>query len=277
MAKNIWDEANYRTKIDFILDRNIREYDISKANISVLRDANILSEEEYQYLYQAPKLERATYVGKMQGRDSHVAEVLKEGIRHAREIFIKSNKIEPHEILFIRNDAITVLNKEARNLKITDRVSFRLDGAYTSFYSTKIDYNTLDFLYFYDRFSREEVLNIKGLGEKGAILHADYMMDFLKELFYTAQIQGVEAATKLLSAFLVRYTNRSLPVGFYREFMPGGDHAHKFRLIKQFSMVDSLFADDMLDSDKKFIDISYNHKLLLAFSRIFLTLQFAKR
>ena len=277
MAKNIWDEVNYRTNIDFILDRNIREYDISKANISVLRDANVLSEEEYQWLYRAPKIERATYVGKMQGRDTHVTEVLKEGIRHAREVFIKSNNIHPHEILFIRNDAITVINREPTNLIISDRVSFRLDGAYTSFYSTKIDYNTLDFLYFYDRFSTQEYLNVKGLGDRGTVLHNDFMLDFLKELFCTAQIMGVEEALKLLSTFTYNYANRSLPIGYYREMMPGGDNGHKYRLIKQFSMVDSIFADYMMDRDLPLVDISYNHRLLLAFSKIFLTLQFAKR
>ena len=42
---HLWDKDRYSAKIEFIIDNFIREYDITKANISVLRDANVLSEE----------------------------------------------------------------------------------------------------------------------------------------------------------------------------------------------------------------------------------------
>ena len=88
----IWDKVLYRANIQYLIDTPIYEYDLSKANINVLRDKNAISEDLYQYLYQAPKLERNIMMGKMRAKNPHLTEILKEGIEEARKFFITKNE-----------------------------------------------------------------------------------------------------------------------------------------------------------------------------------------
>ena len=98
---HLWDKDRYSAKIEFIIDNFIREYDITKANISVLRDANVLSEEQYMYFMSAPKMEREVAIGKMQGSNTKITEILKSGIKNAKRVFMESNGIQDSEILYI--------------------------------------------------------------------------------------------------------------------------------------------------------------------------------
>ena len=264
---NLWEKTSYKSPIQFLVDTNVREYDISKANINVLRDANVVSEEQYQYYYQCPKDERSVAIGKMQGFDSRVTDILKEGIANARRVFIESNKINDSEILAIRNDAITIIgNRPIVNLDVTSRVHFRMVGSYTSFYHV----NTIDLFYLYDRISNTELLDVKGLGDFGAMLHKDYMLDFLSLLFYTAQINGIKDAIYLLQTVYQNYINKSLSIEYYRELNP----LSKYKLSPEFSMYSSLYMDYATERDKKILDIGFNENILRYFNRIYASIYF---
>lgn len=264
---SLWKESSYKSNIPYILDAVISEYDISKANISVLRDAGVLSEESYSYFLTCPKLEREIAIGKLQGRDSSVTQILKDGISNARKVFMESNNIDDRDILSIRNDAITVINKKPKNLSITDRVKFRLSGEYCSYYKI---FN-IELFYLYDRIRNIEVLDNKGLGEQSTELHRNFMLNFLNELFYSVQIEGLKTAINLLQTVYMNYVNRKMEVGFYREFNSNS----YYRLNKEFSSVSSLFLEEASEYDKRFIDISYNESVLRELNR-YLSTEFFK-
>ena len=266
---NLWTKSSYRSEVQFLIDREIHEYDITKANISILRDANILSEEQYLYFLNAPKSERTVAIGKMQGRDSGITDVLKTGIANARKIFLESNNIPDSNILAIRNDAITYVGRPAMVTTITDKVQFRNVGTYSSFYHI----NTVDYLYLYDIVSGTECLDIKGLGEESVELHKNFMLEFFSELFYSAQIEGVKSAILLLQLFYSNYVNKLLDVGYYREL----NSQSMFKLDKSFSMVNSIFSDNLINSEKKYIDISFNENILRFLNRIYASIYFGKR
>ena len=263
---NLWSKPNYRSNIQFLIDIPIREYDISKANINVLRDANILSEEQYQYFLQCPKLEREIAIGKMQGSNPEVTLALKNGIENARKIFIESNSINPSDILSIRNDAITVIGDRIMKTDITDRVKFRISGDYRSFYRI----NRMHLFYNFDLISKTEVLDIKGLGDIGVALHKQYMLEFLAELFYTAQIEGIEMAIKLLSTVYTQYINKELSINYYRELNEGS----RFKLDSSMSEFSSWHLDYASEYHKKFIDISYNEQIFRELNRIYASIYF---
>lgn len=272
---SLWKKSSYRANINFIIGSQIREYDISKANINVLRDANILSEEQYQYLLTCPKLQRQITIGNMQGENTNISKVLKDGITNARKIFMESNNIQDNDILAIRNDAITIIgNKPITKLAITDRVSFRLDGIYTSYYCISPDRaNTVDLYYYYNPIERVENLNIKGLGDTGIGLHKIHMIDFISELLYTTQIEGVRNSIPILQNFHNNYSNLNVPIEYYREFNPGS----RFRLKQYFSSYSTLYMDYATEYDKRFIDISYNEKVLRSFNKIFSSIYFGNK
>ena len=96
---NLWEKSNYNANIGYLIDIPIQEYDISKANINILRDANILTEDQYMYFLQCPKLEREIAIGKMQGKDPSISIALKEGITNARKLFMEINNLRQDGII----------------------------------------------------------------------------------------------------------------------------------------------------------------------------------
>lgn len=270
----IWDKVLYRANIQYLIDTPIYEYDLSKANINVLRDKNAISEDLYQYLYQAPKLERNIMMGKMRAKNPHLTEILKEGIEEARKFFITKNEFLDSDILSIRNDAITTIGREAKFQAVSERVVFRLAATYTSFYATpNMLFNNIgmgvDFFYFYDPVTKKEVLDTKGLGEAD-IYHKEYMLDFVSELCYTIQMNGVQMAINLLNNVHRKYINRDMKLGYYRELNAGS----MFRLNPSFSIVTPLYTDLVTESDKDLLDISYNENILRFFNRILASIYF---
>lgn len=263
----LWEKSNYQSNIHYLIDIPIQEYDISKANINVLRDKCILSEEQYQYFLRCPKLEREIAIGKMQGADPSISLALKDGITSARQIFIETNNIKDQDILSIRNDAIMVIGDKLIKTDITDRVKFRLTGNYRSFYKI----NRLYMYYNFDLISKTEILDIKGLGEKGIALHKYHMLEFLSELFYTAQIDGVKEAIKLLSNVYSQYLEYRLDVGYYREL----NEISRYKLKNEISLFNTLYIDNATNYDKmRYIDISYNEQIFRYLNRIYASIYF---
>ena len=270
MSRNLWNKPQYYSNLEYIVDGLIREFDISKANISVLRDANVLSEEQYQYYLKCPRQERQVSIGKLQGSNPEISNILKSGILNAKKIFMESNLIDDSDILYIRNDAIAIIgNKVIRNLLISDHVCFRQSAVYTSFYK----YDHIYYYYFYDQVSKSEKLDVKGLGGIGTELHKKYMLDFLCELFYCIQIDGIEEAIKLIQNFYNNYTAKELPIDYYRELNP----LSRYRLISNFSLCSTLYLDYAENHHKKYLDISYNECMLRYFIRILSTIYFNKK
>lgn len=269
MSSLLWQKPQYKSKIEYIIDNPIREFDISKANISILRDANVLSEEQYQYFLTCPRMERQIFIGKLQGSNPEVTTALKSGIANAKKVFMESNGIQDSDILYIRNDAIAIIgNKFIGQLDITNRVRFRESAVYSSFYRV----NAVDMLYYYNPVSKVEKLDLKGLSDESVALHKEFMLDFLCELFYRAQMEGVKSAMEILQGLYKQYNARELPIGYYRELTSQS----YYKLDSSMAMYSSLYIDNAIEYHKKMLDISYNESVLRHFSRIYSSIYFNK-
>ena len=249
MSISLWQKSGYKAKIPYLVNTKITEYDISKANINVLRDAGVLSEDQYQYLYNCPTQERYETIGKLQGRDTKVTEVLKAGIMNAKKVFMESNNIDDSRIIDIRNDALIVAGPQATVLDITERVKFRIEAVYSSLYRI----NSIDLYYDFNRVCNTEVLVAKGLGKIETELHKNYMLEFLAELFYCIQIEGVESAITLLRMLYENYIKKELEIEFYREFRPNS----AYRIISNLVSYPSVYMNSITEYDKiHYLDIS---------------------
>lgn len=267
----LWQKTNYKSDIQFLIDTNIYEYDISKANINILRDANILTKDQYQYYYQAPRMVRQIAIGKLLGQNPEVKSILKNGITNARKVFQETNNINDSEILAIRNDAITIVGRPAYNLQITDRVAFKEAGHFTSYY--KINYQ--EYFYMYDVVTQNENLEVKGLGDSSISLHSSFMLEFLTELFYSAQIEGPKMAISLLQMFYNNYINRLLDVGYYREL--NSQSKYRFLVSDKNVSLRSIYADWLSNYDKRYIDIGFNESILRYLNSIYASIYFAQQ
>lgn len=266
---SLWAKANYQSGTHFLIDGLIREFDITKANISVLRDANVLSESQYQYFLQCPKMEREIAIGKMEGNNPEISKIKKEGIAQARKAFIELNDIQDSEILAIRNDSIAVVgNRPINILQVSDRVFFREDGRFTSYYHLGI----IDYFYYANIIDGVEHLAIKGMNDDAIRLHWNFMLDLLNELFYRAQFEGVKSSIPILNSVYKQYISRELPVGYYRELT-----AQSMYRLYNMSMISEIYIDMVTEHEKPLLNISTNEEVLRELNRIFASIYFGGR
>jgi hypothetical protein len=92
----------------------IREYDMSSAGLSVIKDRKLLPNEDIQMLSAMPKYERNVVVGKIRAIDKDFSKKLTAGIRESIRNFLIENGYEDENLLAINNDSVTVL--EHRNM-----------------------------------------------------------------------------------------------------------------------------------------------------------------
>lgn len=253
LQSRLWGNFRYRAPIDIFVDSTIKVYDIRKANISVFREAGILDDQTYRYLYQADKLEREIYIGKLLASNPGYSQILSKGIKDAKKKFFDLNNVQDAEVLEIDNDAIYLLSDRSVLQQVSDYVFFNEAETYTSFYTD----GKLRYFYYANRITRQEYLKVKGLGDYGSAVHENFMIDFLKVLFHTAQFEGSDKAIELLRVFYSQYVSRSLDINFYREL----------NAKSAFAFVDMHTQDRMYTEVPDFryrniIDISYNEKIL---------------
>ena len=72
----IYDKTRYIAPYSYLINKDIQEYDIAKANISILRDSGYLNEDQYKYFYNLPKQEREIKIGLLIRRDPKVNKIL---------------------------------------------------------------------------------------------------------------------------------------------------------------------------------------------------------
>ena len=266
MSCTLWNNFKYQSFIDCLIDTPITVYDIRAANISVLREKELISPEVYENLRVAAKIEREIYIGKLQGSNPYISEKLREGIIEAKHKFFTMNQLDDSRILEIDNDAVYVFGDTPISVqKVSPFVYFKKAESYTSFYRVK----KIEYFYYRALTSPVEYLNPKGLGTRGISLHGPFMLDFLKELFYTAQFEGPKNALFLLSNFHTKYCNKELPMGFYRNL-----NTKSMFAIKNFDQYASYFVDNEDYRLWNLMDISYNESLLREFNRLFSSVYF---
>ena len=112
MVSELYKRDTYLNKdIPYLFGKNIYEYDIHHAGISITREFSLLPEESIDKIEQKAKNKKeiATLLGLIQREDKEFKEKLAKGFVKARQLFFESNGIEDNEILSIKKDAIFTL------------------------------------------------------------------------------------------------------------------------------------------------------------------------
>ena len=271
MSNILWQKKFYKADIPYLIDVPIRAFDITKANINVLLDAGVLSKDQHQYLLNCPKLEREVFIGKLQGSDKRISEILADGIADARRVFMAANNLYDSDILEIRNDSLMVIGRKPITvLDITENVKFRDDGKYTSCYRLNLGRGPIDLYYYGNIVEQVEYLHVKGLGE-AEILHREYMLDFIQMLSYSIQFEGAKSALSILSKVHDDYTHLRMNIGYYREM----DAQSKYRL-NPISKYADFLADYLTNGDKFRLDITYNEAIFRYFGQILSSIYFGR-
>lgn len=200
--------------LNFLLSTYIREYDINKANISILRKYGYITESQYDKYDSMDKDHRNISIGLLIRDNKDMRDGLMKGFELSRKEFFEANEVEDHHVLGIKRDAIYLINKVATNLEFNG-VVFGHENIYSSFYKAM----NLEMYFYLDSINDISILDIKGIDNKKLINHEPYMMDFLKYLFEVAETSGLPSEQiMILNNFYKSYIKLELDPGYYREF-----------------------------------------------------------
>ena len=262
----LWDKTSYTADISYLTNVFIYEYDISKANINVLFTKNIIDQQTYEFLYNAPRMTRQVYVGKL-CKDRIISNSLKAGIIEAKKIFFEANNITDKDVLSIKNDAVFLINKKPMITKF-GFIEFMKKNVYTSFFKL----NNMEYYYYYSNITKEEYLDIKGISDNSLILHEGYFLQVIKDIFYSIQINGPEISLRMLKDIYNEYITLQLPINYYRCFNSESMFHFKF----QSKLGTGYKIETATENQKTMLDITYNLSILIELQRILIYQYFNK-
>jgi predicted transcriptional regulator len=205
----IWKRSLYTKNVHWII-HEIFEYDIAKANISLLKAAGIISAAEFNMYSQMPKLQRQIAIGNLQ-RNPVFAKCLANGFERARMNLVTANNLEDDDILSIRKDAIYSLKK----LDVIDfgDVHFTLRNKF----SIMIKAKGLDIYYFYNDMTDDMYIEVKGISDDKLHYH-EAMLSAIGTWLKMVLSGKTDDVLLDMIQFMHKYERYQLPTEFYREF-----------------------------------------------------------
>jgi len=255
----LYEKINYTNpNASYLVNTFIYEYDISKANITILYQEGVIDEYTYTRLKSAPRMERQVTIGYILKKKEN-NDILKQGICNARKSLFESNNIQDYEVLSIKNDAVYIIGRPLYNTSF-GLVEFTLRNIYTSFYNI----NKLEIFYSYNA-DDNEIIDIKGINDSTLELHKDGFLPIIKDLCYQCQLFGPKQALELLKLIYENYISLEFPINVYREF-------NALSLYRIYSNLNqgSFGFESVDESYKNIIDISYNENILRELNVIFI-------
>ena len=251
-------DSNYVTPSRYISGR-IVEYDIRSANISVLRNSNYITEKDYIRLKNLPKLEREKEIGLRIKESKEVYDVIADGIKSSRDMFIKQNNINTDNIVRIANDAIYVNTPiDLQYTKFGDYIEFVPKSVSNVFVKLNQIYLFLGF-----RNDGNISVDVKGISDDMCRLHEPFMISSIVTTLILLERSGVVSSVNYISELCENYLHYNLPVGYYREFNAFSCYRIK-DLFKEYNPFGSgtLGIDKMTEEYKYQHDIKYNNFIL---------------
>jgi hypothetical protein len=268
----LYENVNYLLDIDYIKNATIIEYDLSKANINALLFTKRIPKSEYDYLNSLDKHSREVYVGLKIKNDKSIYKSIQQGIIYAKRQFFEQNAISNNDVLAIKNDAVFVINREPKYTHFGD-FRFSLKNIYNSFYKIPTPRNKLECYYRYDNISKEDILDVKGIGEKALEYHKGYFLDFLTVVFYILQrFDDIPQAIDVVKNTYSNYTNYEFVHQFYREFSSISKYKFGMNLVSG-----EYYADHISEEDKRSLDISYNMNIIIYLYKLLSNMYFSNR
>ena len=265
LLTSIHEKARYVAPYEWLVNHNIQEWDLEKANISILRSLDLISDEDYSRYYNMPRQEREVELGCLRRDNPKIEEGYQKGIKAVRQMFFDANSLEQENVLYIDNDSITTVHqwRDTRGSYIQGNlapyINFRVKKRYTSFYRLFI----IDFLYYSN--GEIEEFRLKNVDDKKIReSHSGYFLDFILSCAFSAQTSPILDSIQMVQDTYANYSSKTLDLPYYRELNP----RNQYKLI--ITNFYTYYADMLSETDKEFVDISYNANIILLFYKIFM-------
>lgn len=278
MDKPLYERYNYIVPDKMVSYNYLVEYDLSHANISILYGAGIIDEYLFDLLNTIPKQQREVTIGMKIAEEKEESEIetgkrisvteniIKEGIRNAKEQFVIQNHIQDHQIVRIANDALLVKPLELIECTIfpygSSLLEFKIDGVYTSMIhlaDTVILFN-----------SESCAVDVKGINNDKIPLCERFLTAICEIILYIEKGDLKIAKMKYID-FYEAYITLQLPIDYYRELNAGTGYRIKYNGFLTVPKTCRLLGlDNQFDKSK--LDISYNLYILREIYSIILSM-----
>lgn len=246
LINNLHEQTNFiNPNISHVFNRDIREYDMKSAGISIIKELKLLPKETIDKLSRSDDSNwKHTMIGKMQRDDPKLKDGLSNGFAEMRKRFISANNLAIDDIISIKKDAFFVC-KPCYNQQVGEHVLFREKHKYTSYIriDKRIELYYSSFL---------ENIDVKGISDDNIGKHKDYMLNLFTRYFNTMETKP-KSIQPFIKTTIDKYKWREYDVEYYREF--NNKSIYKIN--------DETISESDEWSDKSTLDISYNFKILL--------------
>lgn len=261
--------TNYLINEPIILNANILEYDLSKANINALYSYGFLNDSEYSLLYELDKRSREIVIGKKiatKADDNNpysdeeidykmkMAGAIKDGIMNAKRMLFESNNIKDEDVIRIANDAVYVNTPNPLSYTSFD---INNNGKFLTFnlkntFNIVLNLKRVSIFILDDPLSDSLNVDIKGINDELLYLHEPFIQ-FICEILSSMQTSDKPHTLQLFNSFYEPYIKRELPIEYYREF--------NFNSGYQINGCNYIVSD-ITEKDKDKISIDYNLSIL---------------
>lgn len=225
--KSIW----FNDDIQYIINGNIMEYDMTAASVSVSEYYHLLDEETIRVLRLMPKEARTKKMGLIQRDDKEFSKNLISGIRKHRKRFIEDNGLTEDEIVSLHSDAV-IMNTKKRIKGDIDGIVFRRKGMWTSY----IKYGKVE-MYYSDGY-----ITYKGIPEEMRMQHTMGINKYLLTVF--EKLENMDPSIlQYLKRFQGQYIRDELPNFYYPSFGIVGEY--KLENLNLFSYITNIVLKEM--------------------------------
>lgn len=203
--KTVWFNPN----LEYLFDVELIEYDMHDAGYSLIKEFQLLPQEEMLKLDIMTKgIDRHIAVGKLQAENKEFSKALTEKFSDLRRIFITSNGLSDDRIVAVKKDAIYTIGKCEKC--IFGRIEFLPKNIYSS-YIRFINNQNIE-LYYSDK-----KIDIKGISDSSINRHRLYLLEFLRKIIHMIENKD-EGVKRYIIKFIESYKAHELEEEYYLEF-----------------------------------------------------------
>lgn len=186
------------------------EYDIRKCNISVLRTLNIIDDDTYKRLYDAPRMERQVFVGKMMRDRQGLSQEYRDFVKRCVLRFKSINNLQDKDIIEVVHDALWV-SLELLNTKLSKYIEFVCKRKSTC------TWNIGKIVFYYDSLTGDFFQ--RGLGDTDSI-----WFEVIKKAMRLAEFSQQKEVYKYLHSIKKDYILKNLDDRYYVKLISNKDN-----------------------------------------------------
>lgn len=206
-GKTLW----MNPQIEFAIGKNIVEYDMQSASLSVSRRYKLLPEELIERLERMPKDKRTKEVGLMQRHDQDFSENMIKGLLQTRKEFLMKNMLTEDNVITLHSDAVIFIQKRPIIDKIGG-VPFIMKNQWSSY----IRYDRLEMFY------GDGEVTYKGIPKQMLQQHTLGMCQYILNVFTKLECRD-DSLYNDICVFQKKYLQEKLPEYYYIPFGKTGE------------------------------------------------------